>query len=94
MRYMPHTAEERAEMLKKIGVSSVDELFVDIPEEARLNDLLDLPTHAPEMVVEKKMQAYGLRTCRLPRFPHSWEQGLTVTMSQQSWIIWFSVPNF
>ncbi|WP_025898176.1 aminomethyl-transferring glycine dehydrogenase subunit GcvPA [Sneathiella glossodoripedis] len=61
MRYMPHTAEERAEMLKKIGVSSVDELFVDIPEEARLNDLLDLPTHAPEMVVEKKMQAYGLK---------------------------------
>ncbi|WP_169567817.1 aminomethyl-transferring glycine dehydrogenase subunit GcvPA [Sneathiella limimaris] len=61
MRYMPHTAEDRAEMLKKVGVGSVDDLFADIPEEARLKGLLDLPTHAPEMDVDRKMQAYGLK---------------------------------
>ena len=61
MRYMPHTAAERAEMLDKIGVGSVDDLFVDIPKDARMNGLLDLPTHASEMVVDKKMQAYGLK---------------------------------
>jgi len=59
MRYMPHTAEERAEMLDKIGVSSVDDLFVDIPQEARLTALLDLPAHAPEMDVDAQIQAYG-----------------------------------
>jgi len=59
MRYMPHTAEERQAMLEKIGVGSVDDLFVDIPEEARLSGLLDLPKHAPEMDVDAKMLAYG-----------------------------------
>jgi len=58
---MPHTAEERKAMLEKIGVGSVDDLFVDIPEEARLKGLLDLPKHAPEMSVDKQMQSYGSR---------------------------------
>jgi len=34
-RYMPMTETDRAEMLKVIGVSSVDELFADIPEKVR-----------------------------------------------------------
>jgi len=61
MRYMPHTAEERQAMLQKIGVSSIDDLFVDIPEDARLTGLLDLPKHAPEMDVDTKMLAYGTK---------------------------------
>jgi len=61
MRYMPHTAEDRQAMLEKIGVGSVDDLFTDIPQEARLKGLLDLPEHAPEMVVDAKMQAYGAK---------------------------------
>lgn len=56
MRYMPHTPDERAAMLEKIGIGSVDDLFVDIPEEARLKDLLDLPLHASEMEVEKNFR--------------------------------------
>ena len=62
MRYMPHTPEQRAEMLEKIGVSSVDDLFVDIPEEARMQTLLDLPSHATEMDVDRKMAAYGAKS--------------------------------
>jgi glycine cleavage system P protein (glycine dehydrogenase) subunit 1 len=61
MRYMPHTTAQRQEMLAKIGVKSVDDLFVDIPEEARMNGLLDLPLHAPEMVVDAKMKAMGAK---------------------------------
>jgi glycine cleavage system P protein (glycine dehydrogenase) subunit 1 len=56
MRYMPHTADERAKMLEEIGVGSVDDLFVDIPAEARLKGLLDLPLHASEMDVEKNFR--------------------------------------
>jgi len=33
MRYIPSTAEERAEMLAAIGRGSIDELFSDIPAE-------------------------------------------------------------
>ncbi|GLQ05689.1 aminomethyl-transferring glycine dehydrogenase subunit GcvPA [Sneathiella chinensis] len=59
MRYLPHTDDERRAMLEAIGVGSVDDLFTDIPEEARLNGLLDLPGHATEMEVDARMRAFG-----------------------------------
>ena len=34
-RYLPMTEQDRKEMLETIGVSSVDELFADIPEKVR-----------------------------------------------------------
>lgn len=35
MSYLPHTPEERTEMLDVIGVASVDELFANVPETLR-----------------------------------------------------------
>ena len=35
MRYLPLTADDRSAMLAKIGVSSVEELFRDVPATAR-----------------------------------------------------------
>jgi glycine cleavage system P protein (glycine dehydrogenase) subunit 1 len=61
MRYMPHTAEERDVMLQKIGVGAIDDLFVDIPAEARLTELLDLPLHQSEMDVEKNFRALAAK---------------------------------
>ena len=44
MRYLPLSDADRSAMLAKIGVGSVDELFRDVPEEARLNGPIhDLP---------------------------------------------------
>ena len=71
MRYMPHTPNEREEMLAKIGIGSIDDLFTDIPEEARLGGLLDLPLHESEMVVEKnfrKLAAKNLSPYSVPCF--------------------------
>lgn len=31
MDYVPHTNEDRSEMLKAIGISGIEELFSDIP---------------------------------------------------------------
>ncbi|MCM8557108.1 aminomethyl-transferring glycine dehydrogenase subunit GcvPA [Sphingomicrobium sediminis] len=57
MRYLPLSDADRASMLEKIGVESVDDLFVDVPEEARLDGpIRGLPTHASEMAVEKHMR--------------------------------------
>ena len=57
MRYLPLTDTDRSEMLAKIGASSIDELFVDVPEEARLSGPIEgLPLHASEMAVEKHMR--------------------------------------
>jgi glycine dehydrogenase subunit 1 len=41
--YIPNRGRHLEEMLERIGVSSVDELFEDIPESIRLNDPLDIP---------------------------------------------------
>jgi glycine dehydrogenase subunit 1 len=47
MAYVPHTAEDRREMLKAIGLSNVDELFRGIPGEIRLKRLLKIPDDRP-----------------------------------------------
>jgi glycine dehydrogenase subunit 1 len=45
-------------MLRVIGASSIDELFRDVPEEARLKGPIHgLPMHASEMAVERHMTA-------------------------------------
>ncbi|CAH0350537.1 MAG: aminomethyl-transferring glycine dehydrogenase subunit GcvPA [Sphingobium sp.] len=56
MRYLPLTDADRSEMLNVIGVSSIDDLFVDVPAEARLTaKIADLPDHASELSVERHM---------------------------------------
>ncbi|MCJ2186115.1 aminomethyl-transferring glycine dehydrogenase subunit GcvPA [Novosphingobium beihaiensis] len=56
MRYLPLTPADRAEMLGTIGAASVDDLFADVPEEARLSGPIEgLPMHASEMAVERHM---------------------------------------
>ena len=58
MRYLPLTPDDRQSMLAKIGAQSVDDLFVDVPEEARLTGPIHgLPMHAGEMAVEAHMKA-------------------------------------
>jgi glycine dehydrogenase subunit 1 len=58
MRYLPLSDVDRSEMLRVIGAGSVDELFRDVPAEARLKGPIDgLPMHASEMAVERHMTA-------------------------------------
>lgn len=55
MRYLPLTDSDRAQMLDVVGVSSIDDLFQDVPKSARLSDLVDLPKHQSEQAVERHM---------------------------------------
>src|SRR5215213_5059207 len=58
MRYLPLSDADRSEMLRVVGASSIDDLFRDVPEEARLNGPIEgLPSHASEMAVERHMTA-------------------------------------
>ncbi|MFP3927544.1 MAG: aminomethyl-transferring glycine dehydrogenase subunit GcvPA [Desulfobacteraceae bacterium] len=43
MRYLPHTPEETAAMLERIGAGSMDELFSPVPEDCRRKRSMDLP---------------------------------------------------
>ncbi len=61
MRYLPLTPRDRAEMLAKIGVASIDALFAEVPENARLDGLLDLPQARGEIEVERAIGGMAAR---------------------------------
>jgi glycine dehydrogenase subunit 1 len=56
MSYLPHTAAEREEMLAAIGVSSVDDLFANVPTELRRGPP-DIPPGLSEMEVSRLLQS-------------------------------------
>jgi glycine dehydrogenase subunit 1 len=51
-RYLPQTDQDKREMMEALGISSVDELFADIPEEVRFKGNLNIPEalSEPELV--------------------------------------------
>jgi glycine dehydrogenase subunit 1 len=58
MRYLPLSDDDRRQMLTAIGAGSVDDLFVDVPQAARLDGAIqDLPDHASELSVERQLGA-------------------------------------
>src|ERR1700736_2351167 len=61
MRYLPLTDPDRQEMLAAIGVDSIDALFADVPHQARLDGLLDLPRTMGELEVERAISAMASR---------------------------------
>ena len=71
MRYLPLNSEDRAEMLARVGVASIDALFADIPADKRLDHDLDLPPRKTEMEVERllsKLAAKNMAAGAVPFF--------------------------
>jgi glycine dehydrogenase subunit 1 len=60
MPYGPHTSADRERMLDALGISSVDELFADIPEGLRASPL-DLPPPQPELELAARLRALAAR---------------------------------
>ena len=56
MAYYPHTSEDRTEMLKAIGVDSIEDLFSTVPEEHRFPKL-NLPEALSEMDIVRELSA-------------------------------------
>ena len=54
MRYLPLSTDDRHEMLSKIGVNTIDDLFCQVPADD-LNPDIDLPEHQSEMTVNRLM---------------------------------------
>ncbi len=62
MRYLPLSDSDRQEMLRAVGAGSIDDLFVEVPQAARLgHKIADLPDHASEMSVERQLTALSRR---------------------------------
>jgi glycine dehydrogenase subunit 1 len=54
--YIASTREQQQEMLKVIGIKSFDDLFAQIPENLKINNL-DIPSGMSEIEVMRKMEA-------------------------------------
>ena len=52
-KYFPHTPEDINEMLSRVGVKTLDDLFADIPEQIRFKGDYDLPTAMSEIEVRR-----------------------------------------
>ncbi|MEQ1687416.1 MAG: aminomethyl-transferring glycine dehydrogenase subunit GcvPA [Sphingopyxis sp.] len=62
MRYLPLSNSDRSAMLSATGATTIDDLFVDVPEAARLDGpIAGLPSHASEMAVERHMGTLSAR---------------------------------
>ena len=68
--YIPNTPAEQAEMLATLGVDSIDDLFLDIPEVHR-NPPLRLPEPLSEMEIQQELANLALRNRPLGSGPLS-----------------------
>ncbi|MBX5463567.1 MAG: aminomethyl-transferring glycine dehydrogenase subunit GcvPA [Steroidobacteraceae bacterium] len=57
MAFIPHTEKDVAEMLATIGVSSIEQLFDEIPQSLRVKSLAGIPPALNEMEIGRLMSA-------------------------------------
>jgi glycine dehydrogenase subunit 1 len=60
MRYIPHTTGDVTQMLERIGVATLEDLFVEVPESVRLKRPLDIQEPASETELLREMKALAL----------------------------------
>jgi len=61
MRYIPHTEADVKEMLERIGVQSLEDLFVEVPAAVRLKRPLDLPDPVSETELLRELKRLAAR---------------------------------
>jgi len=62
MRYLPLSDADRRDMLGAVGAASIDDLFVDVPEAARLDGKIEgLTDHLSELEVERRLGVMARR---------------------------------
>lgn len=64
--FIPNTKEEQHEMLREIGCRDWDDLFRDIPPEARIKGGLNLPDGKSEMEVTRAMENIAAKNTVFP----------------------------
>jgi glycine dehydrogenase subunit 1 len=71
MRYLPLTPQDRTDMLAKIGVAAVDDLFANVPKSKLLKGPVNLPHAKGELEVERilgAMAAENISASEVPFF--------------------------
>ncbi len=68
MSFVPHSDADRREMLAKVGVSDIRQLYADIPEHLILDELLDIPEAISEGEAIQAIHDLAARNQRLVCF--------------------------
>lgn len=66
--YIPHTTEDRQTMLHAVGLETIEQLFEDIPSNARLGRPLAMAKGKSEMEVRRQFGAFEREAGTLPLF--------------------------
>lgn len=66
--YIPHTEDDQAKMLSRIGISSIDELFSDIPDPVHMKRPLTLRAPLSELELEREMTRLSARNRNTTEF--------------------------
>ena len=61
-KFFPHTEENVSDMLDKIGVKSLEDLFKEIPEEVRFRGEYDIPGAKSEIEIRQFFNQLGAKT--------------------------------
>ena len=61
MPFIPHTEADTREMLATIGVAAIDDLFDEIPDELRIDELGGVPEALSEMAITRLMRERAAR---------------------------------
>lgn len=64
--YVPATDKDRDEMLEKIGIEKMDDLYASIPDEVKINGALNLPAGMSELEVRRAMEKMAARNKVFP----------------------------
>ena len=67
-KYFPHTPSDLQEMLQKVGVKSLDELYAEIPEDIRFHGDYELPSELSEIEVRQLFESLGSQNKQLTCF--------------------------
>lgn len=68
-RYLPNTDQDRQEMLEKIGVKEIMDIFQDIPEEGRRTEAMDLPEPLSEYELLKEIGSMAAENTTATQMP-------------------------
>ncbi len=67
-KYFPHTDADLQHMLQRIGITSLDELYAQIPEAVRFRGDYDIPLGASEMELRRRFELLGAQNQQLTCF--------------------------
>lgn len=67
-KFFPQTKEEIEQMLKQVGMNSLDDLYADVPEQIRFRGEYDLPDPMSETEIRSLFEKLGEKNRRLTVF--------------------------